>query len=114
MSTLQVFDKALCCSTGICGPQVDPVLPQFAADLDWLKSRGVAVERFNLAQQPMAFAANEVIRELLATEGPEVLPVTVVDGQVKSRSRYPSRRELGTWAGISSPLLTPLPMLSPE
>lgn len=31
----QVYDKPMCCATGVCGPQVDPVLPRFAADLDW-------------------------------------------------------------------------------
>ena len=41
MTTLQVFDRPMCCSTGICGPSVDPVLATFAADLDWLKDQGV-------------------------------------------------------------------------
>ena len=43
-------------------PDVDPVLPRFAADLEWLRSQGVAVERFNLAQQPGAFAAHPEVR----------------------------------------------------
>ncbi|HEX9046982.1 MAG TPA: arsenic metallochaperone ArsD family protein, partial [Verrucomicrobiae bacterium] len=38
---LQVFDPAMCCSTGVCGPDVDPKLAAFAADLDWVKSEGV-------------------------------------------------------------------------
>jgi hypothetical protein len=29
---LDVFDPAMCCSTGVCGPEVDPQLVQFAAD----------------------------------------------------------------------------------
>ena len=48
MIKVQVFDPAMCCSTGVCGPSVDPVLPRFAADLEWLKSKGVQVERYNL------------------------------------------------------------------
>ena len=48
--TLQVFDPAMCCSTGVCGPEVDTKLVQFAADLDWLKSQGVIVQRHNLSQ----------------------------------------------------------------
>lgn len=52
MSKVQIYDKAMCCSTGICDPQVDPVLPRFAADLDWLKSQGNSVTRFNLSQDP--------------------------------------------------------------
>ena len=58
MTKLQVFDPAMCCSTGVCGPNPDPVLPRFAADLQWLATQGIAVERFNLAQEPQAFAAS--------------------------------------------------------
>jgi hypothetical protein len=34
----------MCCSTGVCGPEVDPILVQFAADLDALGSSEVKVE----------------------------------------------------------------------
>ncbi len=37
MKTLQVFDPALCCSTGVCGVEVDQALVGFAADVDWAK-----------------------------------------------------------------------------
>jgi arsenite methyltransferase len=57
MTVLQVFDPPMCCSSGVCGPSVDPRLPRFAADLDWLRNQGVQVERFNLAHQPQAFVA---------------------------------------------------------
>ena len=42
MTKLAVYDPPMCCSTGVCGPAVDPVLPRVAADLDWLKRQGVA------------------------------------------------------------------------
>ena len=41
MSKLEVFDPAMCCSTGVCGVDVDPDLVQFAADLQWLGEQGV-------------------------------------------------------------------------
>jgi hypothetical protein len=47
--TIRVFDPAMCCSTGVCGPSVDPDLARFAADVDWLQKQGVKVERFNLS-----------------------------------------------------------------
>ena len=50
MTRLQVFDGPMCCSTGVCGPTVDPRLAQVAADLEWLKTQGVQVERFNLCK----------------------------------------------------------------
>ena len=111
MKTIQVYDKPMCCSTGICGPQVDPVLPRFAADLDWLKSQGNQVERFNLAQQPLAFTQNTEVHQLLGSEGTDCLPLILVDGQVVSRGQYPSRDVLGQWVEASG-VSKPLPVLS--
>jgi Arsenical resistance operon protein ArsD len=94
MAKIEVFDKPMCCSTGICGPEVDPTLPRFAADLDWLQSQGHQVVRSNLAQQPAAFAANNTVRDMLAAEGVDCLPLIVVDGHVVSRATYPLREAL--------------------
>jgi len=109
MKSVQIYDKPMCCSTGICGPDVDPVLPQFAADLDWLKGQGHQVERFNLAQQPQAFIENKSIHNLLSTEGTDCLPVIVVDGEVISRKVYPSRDTLSGWMN-GSPAKQGLPV----
>lgn len=49
---IRVFDPPMCCSTGVCGPSVDPELVRFSADLDWLKAQGVTVERYNLSSSP--------------------------------------------------------------
>ncbi|WP_047812742.1 arsenite efflux transporter metallochaperone ArsD [Rhodopirellula islandica] len=97
MKNVQVYDKPMCCSTGVCGPDVDPVLPKFAADLDWLKQQGHQVDRFNLAQQPQAFIENKVIHQLLSTAGTDCLPVVLVDGEVVSQAGYPSREDLAAW-----------------
>lgn len=102
MIAVRVFDPAMCCSTGICGPSVDPQLARFAADLDWLASQGVSVERFNLSQQPAAFAADAAVKSALETKGEAGLPLVKVGGEVKSSGTYPSRDELAAWAGISS------------
>lgn len=97
MSSVQVFDRAMCCSTGVCGPDVDAVLVQFASDLEWFRGAGHRVERFNLAQQPAAFAQNSHVRELLTTAGPECLPLVFVDGALVSRGCYPLRSQLAGW-----------------
>jgi hypothetical protein len=100
MQKIEVFDPAMCCDTGICGPAVDPKLVRFAADLDWLKSQGVAVERFNLSQQPGAFAADGSVKGALESKGIEALPLVKANGEVKSTGRYPAREELAAWAGV--------------
>lgn len=103
MTAVRVFDPAMCCSTGVCGPSVDPQLARFSADLDWLKSQGVSVERFNLAQQPAAFAEDQAVRSALETKGEAGLPVVKVNGETKSSGIYPSREELAMWTGIGGP-----------
>jgi hypothetical protein len=101
MSTIRVFDPAMCCSTGVCGPAVDPQLARFAADLGWLKSQGVSVERFNLSQQPALFVEDATVKQALESRGEASLPLVEVDGDVKSSGTYPSRDELAAWAGIA-------------
>ena len=103
MTAVHVFDPPMCCSTGVCGPSVDPQLVRFAADLDWLHAQGVGVERFNLAQEPGAFAQDAAVRAALESDGEAALPLVEVDGEVKSSGEYPSRDKLATWAGLQAP-----------
>ncbi len=100
MKKLEVFDPPMCCSTGVCGPKVDPVLARFAADLHWLANQKVAVERFNLAQQPQAFAATEIVKEALTQYGNGCLPLILLNGCIVSKGRYPAREELASLAGV--------------
>lgn len=99
---IEVFDPALCCSTGVCGPSVDPALSAFAADVQWLASQGVQVVRHNLAQEPQAFVTNLVVRELLSLEGERCLPVVLVDGDVLERGAYPRRDTLAHACGLAA------------
>jgi hypothetical protein len=97
---LEVFDPAMCCSTGVCGVDVDPVLAQFAADLKWVEENGVAVQRYNMGQEPQAFAANAAaVKEMEA--GMERLPILAIDGQIASTGLYPSRAQLAQKLGLS-------------
>ena len=101
MKKLEVFDPAMCCSTGVCGVDVDPVLVQFAADMKWAEEQGVAVSRFNLGQEPQAFAANAaVVKEMEA--GMDRLPIIVVDGQIVTTGIYPTRQQLAQKLALES------------
>ena len=100
MKTLTVFDPAMCCSTGVCGSDVDQVLVDFSADVQWLKGRGVQIERYNLAQQPMSFVENAKAKAFLEASGAEGLPLLLLDGETVMAGRYPKRAELARWLGI--------------
>lgn len=107
MATIEVFDPAMCCSTGVCGTSVDPTLSQFAGDLEWIAAQGITVERATLSQEPGKFAANEVVSRLLISDGVEALPVVVVNGALRAHGRYPSRAELAAWADAAVPEAAP-------
>jgi len=91
---IQVYDPAMCCSTGLCGPGVDPALLQIARDLRALEAQGATVHRLGLSQEPGAFAANPRVTGLMQAFGDGALPATLVNGEVLVHGRYPTRDEL--------------------
>jgi hypothetical protein len=103
MKTVQIFDPALCCRTGVCGADVDQELVTAAANVEWAQRNGAHIERFNLAQQPVLFAEHPVVRGFLERSGQESLPLTLVEGQIALAGRYPTREELARWTEVSGP-----------
>ena len=97
MKTIQVYDPPMCCSTGICGPNVDPDLVNFSGMLSQLGSMGVKVKRYNLGQQPLEFVINAEVKAALEKEGTEVLPLIFWDGVLHLKGRYPNHDERPGW-----------------
>lgn len=102
MRALTVYDPPMCCSTGVCGPEVNPKLAQFAGDLNWLKAQGVQVERINFAQEPGRFVENPAVKAVLDWSGGDELPVIVVGDALVASGRYPGRHELAAFVGLSA------------
>lgn len=103
MSTITVFDPAMCCSSGVCGPKPDQKLSVFSADLQHLKSIGHSVTRYNLAQEPAAFVSNLTVKALLDANQNEALPIILRDGELISYGNYPNREQLITLVNGSQP-----------
>ena len=80
MPVINVYEPALCCSTGVCGADLDQALVTFTADFDHLRGLGADISRHNLASDPAAFAGNDSVRSFLEVAGSEGLPLTMVDG----------------------------------
>jgi hypothetical protein len=102
MPKVQVFDPPMCCSTGVCGPEVDPVLVRFAADVEWLKANGAVVERFNLSQEPASFVSNAAVAAAMRQRD-DALPLLLLDGKVVAQGSYPAREVLAELVGIALP-----------
>ena len=100
MPKIEVFDPAMCCSTGVCGPKVDPSLARFASDLEALKRAGASVTRYNLSQQPGAFIENETVATAMREKG-ECLPLILVDGRIVAEKAYPTRETLASLVGVA-------------
>jgi len=100
MTTVDVYDPPMCCSSGVCGTKVDKRLVRFSAALEWLRGQGIQVERYNPAQQYAAFAANEMVVKTINERGSECLPLILVNGNIVSSAGYPERGELAAWVGI--------------
>jgi len=98
---MQVFDPAMCCSSGVCGPNVDPKLVRFSNDLEWLQKQGVEVERFGLSSNPGAFARNDAVKKALEQGGTDCLPLIIVNDVIVHRKSYPDRDTLAQYCGIA-------------
>ncbi|MGB8384911.1 MAG: arsenite efflux transporter metallochaperone ArsD [Dermatophilaceae bacterium] len=107
MRTIRVYEPALCCNTGVCGPDVDQALVDFTVDLTHLKGLGADIERHNLANDPTAFASNDTVRSYLQLAGSSGLPLTLVDGVTVMTGGYPSRSQLIGYAGVADPAGVP-------
>lgn len=100
MNRMIIYDPAMCCPTGVCGPSVDPELLRVATVLNNLKKRGVPVERYGLSNTPRAFMVSAKISALLRKQGPGVLPAVVVDGEIVKTGAYPTNDEFAEWLGV--------------
>jgi hypothetical protein len=93
MKKMIIFDPAMCCSTGVCGPSVNKELLRVATVINTLKNKGVLIERYNLTNNPQIFVDNKQINQILNTSGVKSLPVTMIDGVVVKEGKYPTNEE---------------------
>ena len=99
MKKIEIYDPAMCCSTGVCGPSVDTELLRVATVVDNLKKQGVDISRHNLASEPQDFVSNKTINDLLMQDN-DILPVTLVDGEVVKSKSHLTNEEFTKYTGI--------------
>ncbi|MCH1627426.1 arsenite efflux transporter metallochaperone ArsD [Ferdinandcohnia quinoae] len=109
MKKVEIFDPAMCCSTGVCGPSVDPDLTRVASALYSLEKRGFNVKRYQLTNEPDKFAKNQDVNNILHEKGPDSLPIVLVDDKVMKVGSYPTNEELAEWFELKPEELTEKP-----
>jgi hypothetical protein len=90
MRKLEIYEPPLCCPTGVCGPAPDPALANLQENILRWKKAGIAVERIAINQAPRRFMENSAVLDLLTREGQEVLPISLLDGKVVCKGKYPT------------------------
>lgn len=105
MKRMVIFEPAMCCETGVCGPSVDPELLRISTVINNMRSNGIVVERYNLTSNPQIFVDNKKINGMLNQDGIEVLPVTMVDGVVVKTKSYPTNYEISKFLRVDEKYL---------
>ncbi|WP_346887898.1 arsenite efflux transporter metallochaperone ArsD [Clostridium sp. UBA1056] len=100
MSKIEIFDPAMCCSTGVCGPSVDKELLRVATTINNLTKKGADIVRHNLTSEPQAFVDNQKVNDLLNSKGVDVLPITFVDGEIVKTNSHLTNAEFAKYSGL--------------
>lgn len=93
MKKMQIFEPAMCCSTGLCGVGVDPELLRISTVLNSLQNKDIKVDRFNLSNAPQEFVTNSIVNNFINANGVDALPITLLDGEIVITGRYPKNEE---------------------
>jgi hypothetical protein len=101
MTHIEIFEPALCCATGVCGPEPDETLVRFGETVRRTETElaGRAVlTRTLLNQQPMRFTQVPPVFDIIKRKGVSALPVVVVNGSVALEGAYPTFEQIVAWS----------------
>ncbi len=96
---LIVYEGALCCSTGVCGPEPDQKLIAFNEALKRLQkeyAERLTIVRASLTFNSLIFVTHQEIAKLVRENGQSVLPITTMNGEIIAGQKYPTYEELKT------------------
>lgn len=100
MKKIELYEPAMCCETGICGVEVDPMLLKMNSLIKTLQANGYDVDRYNLGQTPGKFVENVLVNELMQEKGIEVFPLLIIDGIIIKQGSYPNDDEILNLFGV--------------
>lgn len=96
VNNLIIYEGAMCCSTGVCGPEPDKELIEFNETLKKINKEFSDLEiiRANLSYDVKMFLENKEIFQLVKGNGQEILPITTINGEIIAKERYLKFNEL--------------------
>ena len=97
---LIIYEGAMCCSTGVCGPEPDQILIAFNETVKRLQNEygdHLTIMRASLTFNSLIFLSHPEIARLVKENGPEVLPIMTLNGEIIAKQRYLNYEEIGTY-----------------
>ncbi|MFC6118170.1 arsenical resistance operon transcriptional repressor ArsD [Macrococcus epidermidis] len=94
MVEIKLFEPAMCCSSGVCGPSPDQELIRVNGDIEKMKQNGIKVLRYNLTSAPNAFVRHEAIMTLIKDKGEAIMPITMINDEVVKTGSYMTTDEV--------------------
>lgn len=93
---LIIYEGAMCCSTGVCGPEPNKELIEFNETLKKLRSefKELNAIRASMSFNLNMFLENEEISQLVKKKGTSILPITTVNGKIIAKQKYLTYAEL--------------------
>ena len=93
MLNIEIYEEAMCCSTGVCGPEPDETLIKVNQINEYLKQNQIEVQRYNMNNNPNEFIQNKEVIRLIQDKGNEVLPITFIEGNIAKTGAYITQEE---------------------
>ncbi len=93
MLNIEIYEEAMCCSTGVCGPEPDKTLIKTNQINEYLKQNQIEVQRYNMNNNPNEFIKNKEVIRLIQEKGNEVLPITFIEGNIAKTGAYITKEE---------------------
>jgi hypothetical protein len=94
---LIIYEGAMCCSTGVCGPEPDRELIEFNETVKKLQSQyngQLNIIRASLAFNSLMFLANKEVFQMVKDNGQGILPITAINGEIVARQKYLKYEEI--------------------
>jgi hypothetical protein len=89
-NSLIIYEGAMCCSTGVCGPEPDKELIEFNETLKRIKIEfsDLKITRAGLSFDVKMFMENKEVLQLVKEKGKEILPITAINNKIIAEKRY--------------------------
>src|SRR5699024_6681320 len=109
MKKVEIFDPAMCCSTGVCGPSVDPELTRIASAVYSLEQKKFDITRYNLGNDQGAYVDNEIVNKVFLANRPTLVPLMRLHYEIVRVGAYPTNEELAEWLNVGLAELKVIP-----